>query len=116
MSTALVAYGTKHGATREIAEAIADELRRAGHDPDCMEAEAAKGVDDYDAVIVGRASESRASSPVPAGTPVTPTPQLAALPLVTGSGEPDTASTAWRPTPSPASTTTTPPSWAAPST
>ena len=50
MSRVLVAYGTKHGATREIAEAIAEELRRAGHGVDCMEAEAVKGVDDYDAV------------------------------------------------------------------
>ena len=55
MSRVLVAYGTKHGATREIAEAIADELRRAGHGVDCMEADAVTGVDDYDAVVVGSA-------------------------------------------------------------
>jgi menaquinone-dependent protoporphyrinogen oxidase len=55
MSRVLVAYGTKHGATREIAEAIAEELRRAGHAADCIEADAATGVDDYDAVVVGSA-------------------------------------------------------------
>ena len=55
MSRVLVAYGTKHGATREIAEAIADELRRAGHGVDCMEADAATGIDDYDAVVGGSA-------------------------------------------------------------
>ena len=49
MSRVLVAYGTKHGATREIAEAITDELRRAGHDVDCIEADAATGIDNYDA-------------------------------------------------------------------
>jgi flavodoxin len=31
MSNVLVAYGSKHGATAEIAEAVADELRKRTH-------------------------------------------------------------------------------------
>jgi menaquinone-dependent protoporphyrinogen oxidase len=41
MSRVLVAYATKHGATEEIAEAIAEELRQAGHTVDCEPAGAA---------------------------------------------------------------------------
>jgi menaquinone-dependent protoporphyrinogen oxidase len=55
MSSVLVAYGTKHGATREIAEAIADEIKRAGHAVDCTVADAVRGVDDYDAAVIGSA-------------------------------------------------------------
>jgi menaquinone-dependent protoporphyrinogen oxidase len=55
MSRVLVAYGTKHGATREIAEAIADEIKRAGHAVDCTAADAVRGVDDYDAAVIGSA-------------------------------------------------------------
>ena len=55
MSRVLVAYGTKHGATREIAEAIADEIQRAGHTVDCTAADAVTGVDGYDAAVIGSA-------------------------------------------------------------
>jgi menaquinone-dependent protoporphyrinogen oxidase len=55
MSRVLVAYGTKHGSTREIAEAIAWELTRAEHDVDCLSADSAIDVDAYDAVVVGSA-------------------------------------------------------------
>jgi len=55
MSRVLVAYGTKHGATAEIAEAIAEELRRGGHDVDCVGADEASGVDAYDAAVIGSA-------------------------------------------------------------
>jgi menaquinone-dependent protoporphyrinogen oxidase len=52
---ALVAYGTKHGSTREIAEAIAAELREAGMTVDCLEASTVKAVSVYDLVVLGSA-------------------------------------------------------------
>ena len=55
MSRFLVAYSTKHGATAEIAQTIADELRQGGHEPDCLPADKVKDVDAYDAAIIGSA-------------------------------------------------------------
>jgi len=55
MSNVLVAYASKHGATEEIAEAIADEIRAAGHAADCVPAEGVKAVASYDAVLIGSA-------------------------------------------------------------
>lgn len=55
MSRVLVAYATKHGATAEIAEAVADELRRAGHHVDCLSAEQVSGLDAFDAAVIGSA-------------------------------------------------------------
>jgi menaquinone-dependent protoporphyrinogen oxidase len=55
MSQVLVAYASKHGATAEIAEAVADQLRQAGHAVDCVPADKAAGVDSYDAVVIGSA-------------------------------------------------------------
>lgn len=53
--TVLVAYGSKHGATAEIAEAIADTLREEGLDAVCREAGDVKDLDGYDAVVIGSA-------------------------------------------------------------
>ena len=55
MSRILIAYGTKHGATEEIAQAIAEEIERAGNDVDCVRAEQVSGIDSYDAVVLGSA-------------------------------------------------------------
>jgi menaquinone-dependent protoporphyrinogen oxidase len=55
MSHVLVAYGTKHGATADIAEAVAGQLRQEGHAVDCMPAREVVGLDSYDAAIVGSA-------------------------------------------------------------
>ena len=55
MSRLLVAYSSKHGATAEIADAIADELRRRGNEADCLPAENVEDIDAYDAAIVGSA-------------------------------------------------------------
>ena len=55
MSRVLVGYGSKHGATAEIAEAVADELRQTGHEVDCLPAEKVTGVDAYDAAVIGSA-------------------------------------------------------------
>ena len=51
----LVLYASKDGSTREIAEAIADELRTAGVDVDLADAAAAPGLDPYRKVILGSA-------------------------------------------------------------
>lgn len=53
MSKLLVAYASKHGATEEIAEAIADELRGAGHAVDCVSAGRVGELGSYDAVVLG---------------------------------------------------------------
>lgn len=55
MSHVLVAYASKHGATAEIAEAIAEQLRRAGHTADCKAADQVGSVEPYDAAVVGSA-------------------------------------------------------------
>ena len=51
----LVAYSTKRGATREIAEAIGSTLRSCGFLVDVEDVRTAHGVRGYDAVIVGSA-------------------------------------------------------------
>lgn len=51
----LVAYATKHGATAEIAEAIAEELRGAGLAADCSEVRRVERLDGYGAVVLGSA-------------------------------------------------------------
>lgn len=53
--TVLVAYASKRGSTAEIAEAIAAELRAAGLDADCREADDVAALDPYDAVVLGSA-------------------------------------------------------------
>jgi menaquinone-dependent protoporphyrinogen oxidase len=55
MSNVLVAYGSKHGATEEIARAIADELGKAGHSVECLSAESVTGLGSYDAAVIGSA-------------------------------------------------------------
>jgi menaquinone-dependent protoporphyrinogen oxidase len=55
VSRILVAYASKHGATAEIADAVADELRQAGHEVDCLSAEQVEGLDVYDATVIGSA-------------------------------------------------------------
>lgn len=51
----LIAVASKHGSTREIAEAIAEELRAAGHGVDVADAAAAPTPQGYDALIAGSA-------------------------------------------------------------
>ncbi|MEV4729958.1 flavodoxin domain-containing protein [Saccharopolyspora sp. NPDC049426] len=52
---ALVAYGTKSGATGEIAAAIGDVLAQAGLDVDVRRAGHVRGVENYDLVVLGSA-------------------------------------------------------------
>jgi menaquinone-dependent protoporphyrinogen oxidase len=55
MSYVLVAYASKHGATAEIADAIAQELRHAGHTVACNRAEDVSDLAAYDAAVLGSA-------------------------------------------------------------
>src|SRR4051794_38107257 len=50
--TVLVAYASKHGATREIAEALGRDLRSRGIDTDVIRADEVGGVEEYDAVVL----------------------------------------------------------------
>ena len=50
-----VIYASKHGATAEIAEAIAEGLSRRGVEAAAISAEAVEAVDGYDAVVLGSA-------------------------------------------------------------
>ena len=51
----LVAFATKHGSTAEIADAIADELRRSGLRVECRPAGEVRSLAGYDAVVLGSA-------------------------------------------------------------
>jgi len=51
----LVAYGTKYGATAEIAERIGQVLRQAGLGVEVLPAERAGGAQAYEAVVLGSA-------------------------------------------------------------
>lgn len=51
----LVAYASKHGATRGIAEHIARTLRTLGREADVVPVDAVEHLDAYDAVVIGSA-------------------------------------------------------------
>lgn len=51
----LIAVASKHGSTREIGEAIAEELRKCGLHADVQDAKRVETTDGYDAVILGSA-------------------------------------------------------------
>ena len=53
--TILVAYGTKHGSTREVAEAVAQTLAELGLDVETLPAARVDDVSQYEAVVVGGA-------------------------------------------------------------
>jgi menaquinone-dependent protoporphyrinogen oxidase len=55
MTRVLVAYASKHGSTAEIAEAVAEELRRHGFSADCLEAGDVRTLEPYGAVVLGSA-------------------------------------------------------------
>jgi menaquinone-dependent protoporphyrinogen oxidase len=55
MSRVLVTFGSKHGATAEIADVVAETLCSCGLDVDCVEAGDVESLDGYDAVILGSA-------------------------------------------------------------
>jgi menaquinone-dependent protoporphyrinogen oxidase len=52
MSRVLVAYASKHGATAEIAVAIAEGLTRRGVDAHSVSADSADSIESYDGFVV----------------------------------------------------------------
>ena len=55
MTTVLVAYASKHGATAEIAAAVAQTLNECGLRAACMNASEVESLEPYDAVVLGSA-------------------------------------------------------------
>jgi len=53
MGRVLVAYATKYGSTKEVAEKVAAALRDGGKDVDVRPAHETAGVDGYSAVVLG---------------------------------------------------------------
>lgn len=51
----LIAYATRHGSTREIAEALATEIEAAGFHIDLRDAASVSSLEDVDAVVLGSA-------------------------------------------------------------
>lgn len=51
----LVAVGSKYGATRDVAHAIAEVLRDAGHDASAHDAKDVESIASFDAAIIGSA-------------------------------------------------------------
>jgi menaquinone-dependent protoporphyrinogen oxidase len=49
----LVAYGSKHGSTREVAEAIAETLEKAAHEVELRRAADIEDLTPYDGVVLG---------------------------------------------------------------
>ena len=53
MTQILVAYGTRYGSTREVAETVAATLGEQGIDADVKRAKDVRSLDGYDAVVLG---------------------------------------------------------------
>src|SRR6059058_1597122 len=51
----LIAYATKHGSTREVAERVAERLRAHGLDVEVQATGGIRELDDYGAVVLGGA-------------------------------------------------------------
>jgi menaquinone-dependent protoporphyrinogen oxidase len=49
----LVGYATTYGSTREVAESIAEELRKGGMEVDLQPVRKVRSLDDYQAVVIG---------------------------------------------------------------
>jgi len=56
MTRVLVAYATRHGSTRGIAERIADQMRARGLEAECRPASEVRDASAYDAFVVGGAA------------------------------------------------------------
>lgn len=55
MAEILVAYATKSGSTKEIAEVIAEQIRHAAHEVTVLDAADVRSIEPYKAVVLGSA-------------------------------------------------------------
>jgi menaquinone-dependent protoporphyrinogen oxidase len=53
MTQVLIAYGTRYGSTREVAETVAATLGEQGIDTEVKQAREVRSLDGYDAVVLG---------------------------------------------------------------
>ena len=53
MTQVLVAYGSRYGSTRQVAEAVASTLRESGQQADAKPAREVRSLDGYDGVVLG---------------------------------------------------------------
>jgi menaquinone-dependent protoporphyrinogen oxidase len=53
MTQMLVAYGTRYGSTREVAEVMAETLEEQGIETDVKQAREVRSLDGYDAMVLG---------------------------------------------------------------
>lgn len=53
MKKVLVGYITHSGTTRDVAEAIAEEINKAGHQAEVLLLDQVKAIESYDAVVIG---------------------------------------------------------------
>ncbi len=53
MSKILVAYSTSSGSTAEVANAVAEELKQAGHVTEVLPVTSVKTLDGYDSIVLG---------------------------------------------------------------
>jgi menaquinone-dependent protoporphyrinogen oxidase len=53
MDEVLIAYATKHGSTREVAEFVAAQLAEAGIETRTLSAQGVRSLDEYRAVVLG---------------------------------------------------------------
>jgi len=79
--TILVAYGTKHGSTREVAEVVADELRGRGIRVDVMPGDQVGSLTGYDGVVIGGALYAGRWHPQATHLLLTRRDELASLPV-----------------------------------
>ena len=80
-ATILVAYGTKHGSTGEVAEVVADELRHHGLQVDVVPGDQVDSLAGYDGVVIGGALYAGRWHPQAAHLFLSRRDELASLPV-----------------------------------
>ena len=81
MARILVAYGTKHGSTAEIATRIGERLTSAGFDTDVLHANLGIDIAKYDAVVIGSPMYAARWLPEPALLLITNRARITNIPI-----------------------------------